>query len=152
MMGLSPDLFTLGAGFVEICLSYVMIFGRLALQVAAAVFLVLVISAVRLVGSMDLVGHIPFMVALFILATTRNQIGYASPNPIASWDALRQTTRFVVTILGVMWIYYLRHALAYADLHPLNWTTTLLATLFVVQIINRIALRTRNARAIPAAH
>ena len=84
MMGLSPDFFTLGAGFVEICLSYLMIFGRLALQVAAAVFLVLVISAVRLVGSMDLVGHIPFMVALFILATTRNQIRYASPNPIES--------------------------------------------------------------------
>lgn len=147
MMGLSPDFFTLSAGFVEVCLSYVMIFGRLASQVAAAVFFMLVVLAVQLVGSLDLVGHIPFMVALFILATTRNKVRYEPQVPHEPRDALRQTARFVVTVSGAIWIYYLCHELAYGDLYPMDWITTLFAILFVLLVISRIALPARHARA-----
>jgi hypothetical protein len=135
--GLSPKLIVMGAGFVEFCLAFVLIFGRLASQIAAAVLLLVMISAIPVVGMVDFVGHLPILVILLILAATRNVIGRVAPAP--GWSDLDVGFTFIVSVPGFIAAYYLSHEIAYGALASVKWTEGLVAgvllALFMIRVV-----------------
>ncbi len=138
LMGFSPEFVVLGAGFVEFCLAFVLMFGRLASQVASAVFLALMILAIPLAGMIDLIGHLPFIVVLFILAATRNTVMHEPQIPSSRLDAVSHAFSFAVSVLGSIGAYYISHELSYIDSRPIDWTMTLLASCLVALLMSRI--------------
>src|SRR6185369_1317562 len=133
--GLNPTVIVMGAGFVEFCLAFVLIFGRLASQVAAVTLLSVMISAVPVVGILDLIGHLPILVVLIILAATRNPIGRIAPDAARRGSELNTPVSFVVSVPGFIAAYYLGHVMAYGALKDLNWADGLLAGLLLVLLI-----------------
>jgi hypothetical protein len=135
--GLSPKLIVMGAGFVEFCLAFVLIFGRLASQIAAAILLLVMISAIPVVGMVDFVGHLPILVILLILAATRNTIGRVAPEP--GWSDLDVGFTFIVSVPGFIAAYYLSHEIAYGALDTVKWTEGLVAgvllALFMIRVV-----------------
>jgi hypothetical protein len=123
--GFSPKLIVMGAGFVEFCLAFVLIFGRLSSQIAAAVLVLVMISATPVVGMVDLVGHLPILVVLVILAATRNPIGRVGSAPGRS--ELDTAITFIVSVPGLIAAYYLSHEIAYGALGKVNWTEGVVA-------------------------
>jgi len=138
LMGFSPEFVVLGAGFVEFCLAFVLMSGRFASQVASAVFLTMMILAIPLAGTIDLIGHLPFIVVLLILATTRNSVVHDRQMPVSRMDAISHAFSFGVTILGSIGAYYISHEFAYTGSRPINWTMTLLASCLVALLMSRI--------------
>jgi hypothetical protein len=136
--GLSPNIIVMGAGFVEFCLAFVLIFGRLASQIAAVVLLSVMISAIPVVGMLDLIGHLPILVVLVILSVTRNPIGRVAPEPASRVSDLNATVSFVVSVPGFIAAYYLSHEMAYGALHKLNWADGLLGGVLLVLLIVEI--------------
>jgi len=130
--GLSPTVIVMGAGFVEFCLAFVLIFGRLASQVAAVTLLSVMISAVPVVGILDLIGHLPILVVLIILAATRNPVGRIAPDAARRGSELNAPVSFVVSVPGFIAAYYLGHEMAYGALENLNWADSVLAGLLLV--------------------
>jgi hypothetical protein len=133
--GLSPAIIVMGAGFVEFCLAFVLIFGRLASQIAAMVLLSVMISAIPVVGILDLIGHLPILVVLIILAATRNPIGRIPSEPARRGSDVNSAVSFVVSVPGFIAAYYLSHEVAYGALHKLNWADGLLAGVLLVLLI-----------------
>jgi hypothetical protein len=137
--GLSPTLIVMGAGFVEFCLAFVLIFGRLASQIAAAVLMSVMISAIPLVGMVDLIGHLPILVVLLILAATRNPIGGIAAEPAGRRKHLDPAISFVVSVPGLVAAYYLFHEVAYGALGKVNWSEALVAGVLLALLMVRIA-------------
>ena len=133
--GLSPKLIVMGAGFVEFCLAFVLIFGRLASQIAAMVLLLVMISAIPVVGMLDLIGHLPILVVLIILAASRNPIGRIAPEPRKRWNDLDAALSFIVSVPGFIAAYYLSHEIVYGALGKVNWTEGLVAVVFVALLL-----------------
>jgi hypothetical protein len=137
--GLSPALIVMGAGFVEFCLAFILIFGRLASQIAAAVLVLVMTAAIPVVGVIDLIGHLPILLTLVILAGTRNPIGRGMPEPAKRWSSLDPDVSFVVSVPGFVGAYYLMHEAAYGALGRLGWLEALVAgallALLTLQIV-----------------
>lgn len=133
--GFSPKLIVMGAGFVEFCLAFVLIFGRLASQIAAAVLLTVMISAIPVVGMVDLIGHLPILVVLIILAATRNPIGRMAPEPGKRWNDLDAAFSFMVSVPGFIAAYYLSHEIVYGALGKVNWAEGLVAGAMLVLLL-----------------
>ena len=133
--GVSPKLIVMGAGFVEFCLAFVLIFGRLASQIAAAVLLAVMISAIPLVGTLDLIGHLPILVVLIILAATRNPIGRIAPEPGQRWHNLDVAFSFIVSVPGFVAAYYLSHEIVYGSIGKVNWTEVLVAGVLLALLL-----------------
>lgn len=111
LMGYEPGFVVMAAGFVEVALAFLLVFGRLSSQVSAAVLLSLVCSAIPLAGVVDAIGHLPMIAALLILAATRNRL----PEPVQELVAARPTDlggTFVITVTGLTGLYFLTHQLA----------------------------------------
>lgn len=112
LMGLDPSFFVMAAGMVEFCLGFLLLFGRLSSQVSAAILFLLMVSAIPMVGVVDAIGHAPAIVVLFILSTAQNRpghlIGYSEP-----WDQSGKPLAFLVSIPGLIGLYYVVHELAY---------------------------------------
>ncbi|HEX6829428.1 MAG TPA: hypothetical protein VF104_10675 [Burkholderiales bacterium] len=136
--GLSPALIVMGAGFVEFCLAFALIFGRLASQIAAAVLLSVMISAIPVVGTLDLIGHLPILVVLIILAATRNPIGRTAPEPGKRWSNFDVAFSFIVSVPGLIAAYYLSHEIVYGAVGKLNWTEGLVAGVLLALLLFRI--------------
>jgi hypothetical protein len=136
--GFSPDLIIMGAGFVEFCLAFLLIFGRIASQVAAAVLLTLMVSAIPLVGMVDLIGHLPILVVLVVLATTRNSIEGDTAEAGQSRNARRLGVSFMFAVPGFIGAYYLSHQIAYGVISELRWAELGIAALLVVLLSMRI--------------
>ena len=107
-MGIDPDFWAMAAGFVEVALAFLMLFGAASAQVAAAALLVLMASAVPLAGAVDGIGHLPMIAALAVLATTRSRVP-RSLEGHASWQAADLCSAFLVGVAGVAGLYYLAH-------------------------------------------
>ena len=133
--GLSPMVIVMGAGFVEFCLAFVLIFGRLASQVAAAVLLSVMVSAIPVVGILDLIGHLPILVVLIILAATRNPIGRRETEPDKQRRDVDTAISFIVSVPGFIAAYYLGHEVAYGALANVNWAEGLVAGLLLVVLM-----------------
>ena len=136
--GFSPDLIIMGAGFVEFCLGFLLIFGRVASQVAAAVLLTLMISAIPLVGMVDLIGHLPILVVLVVLVTTRNSIEGDTAEAGQSGYAQRLAVSFMFAVPGFIGAYYLSHQIVYGVISELRWAELGIAALLVVLLVMRI--------------
>jgi hypothetical protein len=133
--GLSPKLIVMGAGFVEFCLAFVLIFGRLASQISAMVLLSVMISAVPVVGMLDLVGHLPILVVLIILGASRNPIGRVAPGPAKRWNDFDAAFSFIVSVPGFIAAYYLSHEVVYGALGKVNWAEGMVAGVFLALLL-----------------
>ena len=136
--GLNPELIVMGAGFVEFCLAFLLIFGRLASQIAAAVLLSVMISAVPIVGTLDLIGHLPILVVLIIFVATRNPIGRIASEPGKRWNDLDAAFSFIVSVPGFIAAYYLSHEILYGALANVNRTEGLVAGVLLALLLVRI--------------
>jgi hypothetical protein len=114
-MGIDTPFFVMSAGFVEFCLAFLLLFGRLSSQVSALVLLVIMVSAIPLVGSMDAVGHAPLLIALLIFTAVNNRIA-PSPHSLRHWSNASYVFSFAICVPGLMGLYYLSHLAAYPDL------------------------------------
>lgn len=136
--GFSPDLIIMGAGFVEFCLAFLLIFGRIASQVAAGVLFAVMISAIPVVGMVDLIGHLPILVVLIVLAATRNAIEGDAVESGRSGDAQRLAVSFMFAVPGFIGAYYLSHEMAYGVFGQLHWTELGVAAVLVALLLKRI--------------
>jgi uncharacterized membrane protein YphA (DoxX/SURF4 family) len=112
-MGLPPHFWAMSAGFVEVALAFLMLFGGVSSQVAAAVLLSMLAMAIPAVGAVDAIGHLPMMFPLFILATTRNRLPRSVPEH-AAWHPLDLCSLFLVGVTGLTGLYFLTHEFAAA--------------------------------------
>jgi hypothetical protein len=133
--GISPNIIVMGAGFVEFCLAFVLIFGRLAAQIAAAVLLAVMISAIPIVGTLDLIGHLPILVVLIILAATRNPIGRSASEPGKGWNDLDAAFSFMVSVPGFIAAYHLSHEIVYGAWAKVSWTEGLVAGMLLALLL-----------------
>jgi uncharacterized membrane protein YphA (DoxX/SURF4 family) len=112
-MGLPPDFFMQAAGFIEFCLSFVVVIGSVASRVAALAINVVFVSAMPIFGMVDVIGHAPFMLALIVVARSPNamapMLGHAMPRR----QAVRWGTTFAATLTGLPALYFATHELAY---------------------------------------
>jgi uncharacterized membrane protein YphA (DoxX/SURF4 family) len=143
LMGFSPRFVVMVAGYVEFCLAFILIFGRLSSQVAPAVLLLLMVSAIPMVGMVDAIGHLPILIVLLLLTATRNRIGYF-PRPGNPWHESGPVISFMVSVPGFIGAYYLSHELNYSGLHPTNWGASLTAVLLVATLVYRIRMTARK--------
>ncbi|GAB3764187.1 hypothetical protein GCM10028796_18640 [Ramlibacter monticola] len=148
-MGLDPDFWTMAAGYVEVALAFLMLFGGASSQVAALLLLALMGAAIPLVGLVDAIGHLPMLFALFVLATTRNRL----PRRLrehATWQPANLCSVFLLASTGLTGLYYLVHEFAPATNARLAevWPDALLAALASSALaawVARTILRNRGA-------
>ena len=110
LMGLPPQFVTMTAGFVEVVLAFLVLFGRVSGQVAAAVLLLLMASGIPLAGPVDAVGHLPLLFSLLVLAGTGNTFATVLED-VRPADALGSACRFLITVAGLTGLYFLAHRL-----------------------------------------
>jgi uncharacterized membrane protein YphA (DoxX/SURF4 family) len=142
LMGLDPGFVVMGAGYVEFCLAFLLICGRLSSQVAPAVLLLLMVSAIPLVGAVDAIGHLPIIIVLLILSATRNRIGYFPSG--TTWSGSGSVVSFMISVPGFVGAYYVSHELAYNGLQNMDWVTRLTAALLIALLGYRIQMRARK--------
>ncbi len=128
-MGLDLPFFVMAAGFVEFCLAFLLLFGRVSSQVSALVFLIIMVAAIPLVGMLDLVGHAPLLVALIIFTGVQNRIGY--PTRDEGWLDKGHIVSFAISVPGLIGMYYFVHMLAYPAQADYSSTNALLAIALV---------------------
>lgn len=110
--GLPPDLVVMAGGFVEFTLAFLLLFGRVSAQAAAAVFLLLMAAAIPVAGTIDAIGHAPLLIVLLMFCLSQNRLGYRGHRARNGHD-LRHVLTFVIAVPGVMGLYKLTHQLAY---------------------------------------
>jgi uncharacterized membrane protein YphA (DoxX/SURF4 family) len=108
LMGMDPAFVVMAAGFVEVALAFLVLFGGVSSQVAAAVLMGLMLAAIPVAGMVDGVGHMPMVVGLFILATTRSRIADCLPQVSAPVGTTLSGTYFIA-VPGLVGLYYLVH-------------------------------------------
>lgn len=143
LMGFSPRFVVMVAGYVEFCLAFILIFGRLSSQVAPAVLLLLMVSAIPMVGMVDAIGHLPILIVLLILVATHNRIGYF-PRTGNPWHESGPVISFMISVPGFIGAYYLSHELAYSGLHHTDWSANLTAMLLMAPLWYRIRMTARK--------
>lgn len=131
--GLDPALIVMCAGFIEFGLAFLLMFGRLASQAAAAVLLLVMLLAIPVVGMLDLIGHLPIIVVLLLLAATRNPIARsASAFARQSSSDVEIAISFMVAVPGSIAAYYLGHEMAYGAFARVSWTEAFVACALLV--------------------
>lgn len=127
-MGLDVVFFVKAAGFVEFCLAFLLMVGRISSQVAASALLAVMAAAIPLVGTLDAVGHTPLLVALAICAVVPVYMDGAGRPPVLAGRAF--VVCFAASVPGLLGLYYCAHLLAYpARADYLSPHTTLAAVL-----------------------
>jgi hypothetical protein len=133
-MGFKPEFFVIAAGFVEFCLAFTLMAGRLSSRVAAGVLLAIMVLAMPLVGVVDAIGHLPLVIVLVLLAGTRNTISWMNGKERAGTRAnllvvfrasSLELTAYCVSVLGLTAAYYLIHELAYKGPGMTAWISNL---------------------------
>jgi len=147
-MGLSPDVFMQGAGFVEFGLAFVVLAGGLAARVAALALVGVFLAAIPMFGAIDAVGHAPFMLALLVLAARPNPLArhFARPTPAA--QGARWAGAFAALLCGLPLAYRAAHQAAYGRLRlePVSVTMGAAATVLALGLLLRTGHRAGAAR------
>jgi hypothetical protein len=112
-MGLAPDVFMQGAGFIEFSLAFVVLVGDFAARVAAVMLVAVFIAAIPMFGVVDAVGHAPFMLALVVLAMQPNRLSALLAGARAPVQGARWAAAFAVVLGVVPAFYFAAHQLAY---------------------------------------
>ena len=110
LMGMTPAFWTTSAAFVEVTLAFLMLFGGISAQVAALVLLVLMGSAIPLIGPVDAIAHLPMLFALLVLATTRTRL--VRERNGTPWKFLDVAALFAISVAGAAGLYFLTHEFA----------------------------------------
>ena len=108
LMGQSPQFVATAAGFVEVALAFLVLLGSVSAQLAAAVLLLLISTAIPLAGLVDAVGHLPMIFFLLVLAGTGNRIA-AIVGGMQPASAVSAPCRFLIVVGGVTGLYFLAH-------------------------------------------
>lgn len=137
-MGLDLSFFVMSAGMVEFCLALLLVLGRLSSQVASLILLVLMVSAIPLVGVIDAIGHAPLMIVLLIFSASQNRIGYRTEAARRGAD-LGHVLTFALAVPGFIGLYVLTHALAYPSNGEWQRTGTLLGLALLTPLLWRLA-------------
>ena len=130
LLGQSPQFVATAAGFVEVALAFLVLFGRVSAQVAAATLLLLISSAIPLAGPIDAIGHLPMLFSLLVLAGTGNRVAAILEGLQAS-DALATACRFVIIVAGLTGLYFLAHWLVAGGADGPAWNQPQLRTALV---------------------
>jgi len=110
-MGLSHKFFILSAGFVEFCLAWHMLTGKLAGYAAQLGLGFLVISAIIPFGHVDFIGHFLFIVPLIaIIFTPRQNHMFRT--------VYGNTIAFVISLFALFLLAYLSYYILHYQLHP----------------------------------
>lgn len=142
-MGLDLSFFVMSAGMVEFCLALLLVLGRLSSQVASLILLVLMVSAIPLVGVIDAIGHAPLMIVLLIFSASQNRIGYRTEAARHGAD-LGHVLTFALAVPGFIGLYVLAHALAYPSTGEWLRTSTLLGLALLTPLLWRLAVTLPN--------
>jgi hypothetical protein len=133
-MGLPPEFFMQAAGFIEFCLSFVVIIGSVAGRVAALAVNVVFVAAMPMFGMVDVVGHTPFMLALVVVALSPNAlapiVGHAQPRR----QGRRWGSTFATTLVGLPALYFVTHELAFGRMRLASTASDLAIALPLVGI------------------
>jgi hypothetical protein len=113
LMGLSPDVFMQCAGFVEFCLSFVVIVGSVAARVAALALCLVFVLAMPMFGMVDVIGHAPFILALVVVGCSLNPLAPRVGHAVPRLQALNWGTAFTGTLCALPALYYGTHQLAF---------------------------------------
>jgi len=156
-MGIDTPFFVMAAGFVEFCLAFLLLFGRVSSQVSALILLVVRVSAIPLVGALDAVGHAPLLVALIIFTAVQNRIGYPTRNT-QRWMDGGHVLSFAICVPGLLGLYHFSHLLSYPERATFSSLGTLASGALVVLLTWRVSrtlpelfpLRKRTAAAVRA--
>ncbi len=117
LMGFNPEFFAMMAGFVEFTLAFLLLFGRLSSQIASAVLLLVMLSAIPLVGVVDAIGHSLILAILAVLSVTMNTISFHPERSITSGVNGKLPATFALLAPGVVGLYFFVHGLAYMHWH-----------------------------------
>jgi hypothetical protein len=111
-------LYITGAGFVEFCLAYLLIKGRIASQVASICLMFMFILAIGPFGIVDAIGHSCIIIVLILLTCTKNEIKgiqQLSRVPILIQEIFSvQILQFAITLLLFIFSYSVMHFINYA--------------------------------------
>lgn len=121
LMGLSPAFFMQGAGFIEFCAAFALIYGAVASRVASLLLIGLMCAAMPMFGFIDVIGHAPFIVALAALASCRHNPLADAHLPSTPWRyALRWAGLLLLILPTLLFAYYLAHEMLW-DLRDLSF-------------------------------
>lgn len=110
-MGIDWEFFVRAAGFVEFCLAWHILTGRLAGYISLGALAVLVLAAIIPFGTVDFIGHFLFVVPLIAVAfTPRRQPVFATP--------LTNTLGFLATLVLLFAFAYISYYILHYSLHP----------------------------------
>lgn len=145
LMGFTPQFFVMAAGFVEFCLAFLLIYGRMSSQVAAAVLALMLVAAMPAVGPVDAIGHLPIVAVLIVLAGSTSTVPSWS-DPHSRAGQAKRVMLFAAAVPGMTGAYYLAHDLAYARADAADWAAisgvVLLASLLtytqLIAILSRL--------------
>lgn len=138
LMNFQPKFFVTASGFVEFSLAFVLLFGRVASQIAAAVFLLLLSMAIPLVGAVDAIGHLPIILILFVLSTTKNTVG-STFQTVDTLNYAQHAMLFAGSIFGLVGAYYLSHEVAYHGTRYQNVEAVFSAVLLTLYLVRGAA-------------
>jgi hypothetical protein len=113
LMGLSPDFFMQSAGFIEFCLSFVLIVGSVAARVAALALNLVFVAAMPMFGMVDVIGHAPFMLALVIVGCSPNVLAPRFGHADLRRQGLQWGAAFAGSLGALPAFYYGTHQLAF---------------------------------------
>ncbi len=121
LMGLTPDFFMQGAGFIEFCAAFTLIIGRFAARVACLVLMAVMVAAMPMFGPLDVVGHGPFVLGLAVLMLSSKSL---TPIPLAKPGAAHFVKRwlmaFVASLVLLPLAYYCGHQW-FVNLRDVSW-------------------------------
>ena len=109
LMGLSPEFFMQGAGMVEFCSAFALLIGGVAGRVAAVALIALFVCAMPMFGVIDLVGHMPFVVALAALLLSPNLIAQSVRRSKLRQHASRWCAGYAALLLTMPLLYFSGH-------------------------------------------
>jgi hypothetical protein len=138
LMNTTPRFFVMGAGFVEFCLAFVLLYGRLSSQVAATFLMILMLLAIPLVGAIDAIGHLPIIAILLVLSLTQNQ--HQGRQHSAWMSAGYCSLHFTLCIAATMGAYFLSNQINYYRSNFLLSTQDLTALLLTLPLVLRMRL------------
>jgi hypothetical protein len=112
-MGLPVDFFMQACGFIEFCLSFVVMIGSVAARVAALAINVVFVAAMPMFGMVDVIGHTPFMLALIVVARSPNLFAPLFGVATLRAQGLRWGGCFAAALAGLPAVYFVTHQFAF---------------------------------------
>ncbi len=99
VFGMNWDFFVKCAGFIELCLSFLIVTGKTSAKIAAIVLMAFVLIAIFPFGLIDAVGHMVFAVVILTVTLAHN------PYEL-SYSPLVKTLTFISVLISVFALHY----------------------------------------------